>query len=104
MTSQMDERLTILTPPLADDATINIAFEKIGTNLPSTEQLSRIHVYGTDGILNKEQAAGKRIRVYTIDGSLVGTWEPQVNSLQIPLPRNKVYIVSSNDQSIKIWL
>lgn len=105
MTSQMDGQMTVETPPLSRDVTLNIAFEQV-TAVQTTETVpNRLHVYGSEGTLCIENATpGEPIRIYTIDGVQAGVWVPQSGSLKIQLPKGRLYIVSTPRKSIKLWL
>lgn len=105
MTAMLDERQMLQTPPLTHDVTLNIAFEKIETGIAATAHEPAIHVYGSDGTLHIEHAEpGESISIYTADGVLAGTWVAQTDSMQVKLPSNKLYIVSSKQKRVKIWL
>ena len=103
-TSQLTEEGTFTTPALQEDATLNIAYEKIDDAI-SHAQASRIKVQGHQGVISIAGATeGAAIGLYTTEGTLVATATAEGDTTQLTVPTGQVYIVKVADTVVKIGM
>ena len=104
VTSQLTEEGTFTTPALQEDATLNIAYEKIDDAI-SHAQASRIKVQGHQGVISIAGATeGAAIGLYTTEGTLVATATAEGDTTQLTVPTGQVYIVKVADTVVKIGM
>ena len=104
VTSQLTEEGTFTTPALQDDATLNIAYEKIDDAIEST-RAGAIKVQGHQGIISiSGTTEGTDISLYTTDGTLVTRETAEGDTTQIAVPTGQVYIVKVADTVVKIGM
>ena len=102
MRSQLTEEGTFTTPALQDDATLNIAYEKIDDGIAGATE-SRIKVQGHQGVISiTGTTEGAAIGLYTTSGTLVATAEG--DTTQLSVPTGQVYIVKVADAVVKIGM
>ena len=104
VTSQLTEEGTFTTPALQDDATLNIAYEKIDDGIAAATK-SRIKVQGHQGVISITGATeGDVIGLYTTSGTLVATATAEGESTHLTVPTGQVYIVKVADTVVKIGM
>jgi hypothetical protein len=104
VTSQLTEEGTFTTPALQEDATLNIAYEKIDDAI-SHAQASRIKVQGHQGVISIAGATeGAAIGLYTTSGTLVATATAEGDTTHLTVPTGQVYIVKVADTVVKIGM
>ena len=104
VTSQLTEEGTFTTPALQDDATLNIAYEKIDDAIAAATA-SRIKVQGHQGTISIAGATeGEAIGLYTTSGTLVATATAEGDTTHLTVPTGQVYIVKVADTVVKIGM
>ena len=104
MRSQLTEEGTFTTPALQDDATLNIAYEKIDDGIAGATE-SRIKVQGHQGVISIAGATdGAAIGLYATSGTLVATATAEGDTTQLSVPTGQVYIVKVADAVVKIGM
>ena len=104
VTSQLTEEGTFTTPTLIDDATLNIAYEKIDNAITSATA-KRIKAQGYQGIISiTGTTEGTDISLYTTDGTLVTRETAEGDTTHLTVPTGQVYIVKVADTVVKIGM
>ena len=104
VTSQLTEEGTFTTPTLIDDATLNIAYEKIDNAITSATA-KRIKVQGYQGIISiTGTTEGTDISLYTTDGTLATRETAEGDTTHLTVPTGQVYIVKVADTVVKIGM
>ena len=104
VTSQLTEEGTFTTPALQDDATLNIAYEKIDDGIAGATE-SRIKVQGRQGVISiTGTTEGAAIGLYTTSGTLVATATAEGDTTHLTVPTGQVYIVKVADTVVKIGM
>lgn len=105
ITDLLESDSIIHTPVLLSDATINIAFEETSNAISAATSTSPFHVYGQAGTLViSGTQEGETITIYTLDGRKVTSRRGQSAPIHITLPAGQVYLVHSQDKTVKIRL
>lgn len=103
-TTTTGNTVIVTTPPITENSTLNIAFEK---DEPSTvtyaghESKLKVSVQG-ETIIVENAEEGERINVYNESGMIVKEAIGTGNRMEITLPTNNLYVIQTKHKTIKI--
>lgn len=105
VTGQLNDNGEYTTPAIVENSKLNVVYEKIGDDAINSAPASSIKIQGTSsGVRVIGAEAGDVIQVYSIDGVLQKSAMSEGTTTEIPLSKDKVYIVKVGAKTLKLSL
>ena len=105
VTSQLNSNKTFTTPTINSDATLIVVYEKGDDSAVNTPKKSEVKIQGMSfGIRVSDANLNEVIRVYSVDGTLQKSVKAEGQITDIPLSKDKVYVVKVGGKTVKLSL
>ena len=104
VTSSLSPDGILVTPVIVKDASLNVTFEEVTSNVRS-ELWSPLTITVSDDIVYVRNARkGELIEAFTLDGNKVCQARAVDGTAMLTLPTGKVYIIKGDSKTIKVGL
>ncbi len=91
------------TPAIVGNSTLRVVYEKTGGNAVNSASASSVKIQGTSlGARVTGATEGELIQVYSIDGVLQRSVNVESETTDIPLAKDKVYIIKAGMKTLKL--
>lgn len=105
VTSQLNSDKAFTTPAINSDATLIVVYEKGDDSAVNALRKSAVKIQGMSfGIRVSDANSDDVIRVYSADGTLQKSVKAEGHITDIPLSKDKVYIVKVGGKTVKLSL
>ena len=104
VTNNLDSKNSFTTPVINENSTLNVVYEQESSALSSL-QSSNIKIHTTtSGIRVTGTNSDDIIRVYTTDGAMQQSVRAEGSQVNIPLHKDKVYVVKIGAKTMKLGI
>ena len=103
VTSELDDDNSYTTPAITSNSTLSVVYEEDIPATVSSMKASAVRIQGTSfGARVTNATIGDMIHVYTTDGILQKAVKAETDRIDIPLERDNVYIIKVADKTLKL--
>ena len=103
VTSELDDDNSYTTPAITSNSTLSVVYEEEVPAAVSSMKASAVRIQGTSfGARVTGATIGDMIHVYTTDGILQKAVKAETDRIDIPLERDNVYIIKVADKTLKL--
>ena len=104
VTNKLDSNNSFTTPEINESSTLSVVYEQEGSSV-NMPQASEVKIQVTSyGIRVTGVHMDDVINVYAIDGILLESVRAQASQVDIPLHKDKVYVVKVGTKTMKLRL
>ena len=105
VTSQLDAQGKYTTPAINENSTLMVVYEKEEENAVSSARESSVKIQGTSfGVRVTDENMDDMIMVYSADGIQQKSVKVEGLITDIPLSKDKVYIIKVGTKTVKLSL